>query len=182
MPCQIIINGPIGSGKSTLAMELGRQAHSHGHSAAVIDLDIVYDMLDHRQKSDGAVWLAAHQTAAVLTDHFCRSGLDLVVVEGTFWDLNERAAFLGALTTPISPHIVTLRVSVEQALQRVETDPTRGIKRVALSRDPAVLARNHADFAARSAAVSAGDLVIDTDTIGTAALAELLLTRYLSDA
>jgi thymidylate kinase len=182
MPCLIIINGPIGSGKSTLAMELGGQARSSGRSAAVIDLDIVYDMLDHRQKSDAGVWLMARQTAAVLTDHFFRSGVELVVVEGSFWDVDERAAFLDPLTTRITPHIVTLHVSFEQALHRAERDPTRGIRRVALSRDPSFLARNHADFAARSAEVSANDLVIDTETSSTARLAASLLARYLPDA
>jgi hypothetical protein len=77
------------------------------------------------------------------------------------------------------PHIVTLHVSFEQALHRVESDPTRGIRRVALSRDPAFLAANHADFAARSAAVSASDRINDTETISTAGLAESLLARYL---
>jgi hypothetical protein len=33
----------------------------------VIDVDIVYDMLDHRQNSDAA-WLMARQTAATLKD------------------------------------------------------------------------------------------------------------------
>jgi len=33
----------------------------------VIDVDIVYDMLDHRPKSDAA-WLMARQTAATLKD------------------------------------------------------------------------------------------------------------------
>jgi hypothetical protein len=92
----------------------------------VVELDIVYDMLDHRPKSDTAVRLRARQTAAILADHFCRSGVELVVVEGSFCDVDERAAFLKTLTTPITPHIVTLCVSVEQALHRVETDPTPG--------------------------------------------------------
>jgi hypothetical protein len=77
---------------------------------------------------------------------------------------------------------VTLHVSFKQALRRVESDPTRGIRRVALSRDPAFLATNLADFAARSAAVSLSDLIIDPETISTASLAESLLARYLLDA
>jgi hypothetical protein len=82
-------------------------------AAAVIGLDILYDVLDHRQKSDAAVWLITRQTAAILTDHFCRSGVELVVVEGSFGDVDERAAFLDTLT-PITPHIVTLSVSFER--------------------------------------------------------------------
>jgi hypothetical protein len=85
------------------ALELGGQARSSGRSAAVIDLDIVYDMLDHRPKSDAAVWLLARQTAAILADHFFRSGVELVVVEGSFCDIDERAECLARLTTPITP-------------------------------------------------------------------------------
>jgi len=34
----------------------------------VIDIDIMYEMLDHRPKSEAAVWLMARQTAAILTE------------------------------------------------------------------------------------------------------------------
>jgi adenylylsulfate kinase-like enzyme len=42
----IVISGPIASGKSTVAGALARECKRRGATAAVIDLDVVYEMLE----------------------------------------------------------------------------------------------------------------------------------------
>jgi shikimate kinase len=160
-PRLLIINGPIASGKSTLAWEVGKQFRTRGRTAAVIDLDVVYDMLDHRPKADAAVWRLARRTAAALADQLWRSGVELVAVEGSFCEHDERAEFLDALTTVVNPLVVTLRVSFDEALRRAQNDSMR--KLASLSRDSTFLAWQHSDFMTRSDATKTDDLVVDTD-------------------
>jgi len=173
MPARlVIINGPIASGKSTLAWELGKQFRAGGRSAAVIDLDVVYDMLDHRPKADTAVWLLARQTAAALADQLWRLGVELVVVEGSFCNHAERAELLDALMTDVTPLVVTLRASFGEALRRVQNDSRR--KLASLSRDSTFLAWQHSDFMTRSERMPTGDLVADTEARGTWDIAALV--------
>jgi molybdopterin-guanine dinucleotide biosynthesis protein len=176
-PLLVVVNGPIASGKSTLAQALGRELRERGRRAAVIDLDLLYDMLDHRPKSDEALWLLARQASALLADRFWAAGIDAVVVEGSFSDAPKRAALLEGLTTEVKPRIVTLRVSFAEALRRAQGDPTRG-----LSRDPTFLAGAHADFAARLDPAGTTDLVVDTEQTTperlAAELADSLLDRH----
>ena len=67
----VVITGPIASGKSTMARELARELERMGIRTAVIDLDLVYDMVsDGRSKSDEATWALARHGAAALTNTF----------------------------------------------------------------------------------------------------------------
>lgn len=156
-PLVIVVNGPIASGKSTVALALAALLRERGRSAAVIDLDTVYAMLDPGPKADAEVWRLARRGAAALTGAFLAAGRGAVIVEGDFWTAAERGVFRRHLMTPATPCFVTLRVSFGEALRRVRGDPSRG-----LSRDPAFLARNHADFAAQLEPLRETDLVLDT--------------------
>ena len=132
----IVINGSIASGKSTIARGYARHLAARGIAAAVIDLDLLYDM--HHQttgvaKGDQRTWAIARRAAAALTDTFQSEGVRHVVVEGTFFTPAQRAAYLDALTTPVTPRFITLRVGYDEAIRRAEGDPTRGV-----SRDPRV--------------------------------------------
>jgi chloramphenicol 3-O-phosphotransferase len=173
-PLLVVVNGPIASGKSTVARALGRELRARGRRAAVIDLDLLYDMLDHRAKSDEALWLLARQAAAVLADRFWAAGVDAVVVEGSFSDAPKRAALLDCLTTAVQPQVVTLRVSFAEALRRAQGDPTRG-----LSRDPTFLAGAHADFAARRHPAGTAEIVADTEQTTPERLAAELADRLM---
>jgi uridine kinase len=44
----IVICGPIASGKSTVARAVARLFECRGRKAAVTELDLVYEMLEHR--------------------------------------------------------------------------------------------------------------------------------------
>jgi len=154
----MVINGPIAAGKSTVAQALGRQLRQHGHPTAVVDLDELYSMMSAKPLGRSQIWHRARLAAAALTDCFLSSGIEIVVVEGPFWDESERAPFLSALTGSGSPLFVTLLVSYDVAYRRVQGNSGR-----TRSRCPDFLRRNNEDFAARLDSLRATDLVLDSD-------------------
>ena len=65
----VLISGPIASGKSALSRAVAaRLEESSGASSAVIDLDLVYEMLWVRdgRKNDERVWAQARRVAGRL--------------------------------------------------------------------------------------------------------------------
>lgn len=155
----VVITGPIASGKSTMARELARELERMGIRTAVIDLDLVYDMVsDGRSKSDEATWALARHGAAALTNTFLDQRVAVVVAEGSFNTQADRAAYARHLDPPSDPLYVSLRVSYEEALHRAQGDPTRGV-----SRDPNFLAPYFAERSDLFADVPPTDVVIDTE-------------------
>jgi shikimate kinase len=155
----IVITGPIASGKSTVARELARELERTPMRVAVIDLDLLYEMLAaDSPKSDPATWTLARHAAAILVNTFSEAGVGAVIAEGSFNTPGDRAAFAQHLRTGVEPLYVTLRVSFEEALRRVQSDPSRG-----LSRDPRFLGPYFAAVGRTPAAVPATDIVIDTE-------------------
>lgn len=151
----IVVSGTIASGKSTVARRVAEEFAAQSVASAVIDIDLVYEML----RPPGArkdAWALVRRGAAALADAFAANGVEVVIVDGDFLSVAERADFLEALRgDPPAPLFVTLRVPFEQASKRVGQDPTR-----TFSRDLAFL-RRHYDAAARDGLP--GDLVLDTD-------------------
>jgi cytidylate kinase len=98
----IVISGPIASGKSAVARALAHECEGRGRSAAWIDLDVVYEMLEHStdRKDDDAKWLAARRAAAALTDSFLAHGAEVVIVDGEFLTAEVRDAYLRAASAP----------------------------------------------------------------------------------
>jgi len=88
----------------------------------------------------------------------------LIIAEGDFWTAGQRDQFTYRLSAGVAPVFVTLRVSVEEALRRVESDANRRLSRI-----PEVLRRSHADFAA--APPIAGDVTIDSTSLSVAEVA-----------
>ena len=171
----IVITGPMASGKSTVARELARELERVQVRAAVIDLDLVYDMLTaDGPKDDAAAWTLARHAAASLTNVLLADGVAVVIAEGSYNTPGDRAALAKHLDTSIGPLYVSLRVSCEEALHRAQGDPTRG-----LSRDPVFLAPYFAAVSQTLAIVPATDIVIDTEqttaTSAAAAIARLVL-------
>ncbi len=159
----IVINGSIASGKSTIARAYARHLAARGIEAAVIDLDLLYDMQHHTPgvaKDDDETWAIARRAAAALTDTFLSEGVRDVVVEGTFFTPAERAAYLDALSTRLAPKFVTLSVGYDEALRRAQADLSRGV-----SRDPAFLRPYYDRVEGDVAAVPATDLILDTERL-----------------
>jgi adenylylsulfate kinase-like enzyme len=143
VPTLLIISGPIASGKSTVAQLVATESRASGHTVAVVDLDRLYMMLDHRSPMDDPrTWRAARRAAAALADQFLVDGAELVIVEGTFWTQAERDEFAHRLSTAFDALFVTLHVSVDEALTRVQADVGRRASRV-----PELLRASHAEFA-----------------------------------
>jgi len=152
----LVISGPIASGKSSAANAMATQVRSAGRTAAVVDLDRLYMMLDDASHmDDDSVWRLARRAAAALTDQFVADGIDTVIVEGTFWTPSEREQFTVHLASGVQPRFMTLQVSVAEAMRRVQLDTGRRASRI-----PELLRASHASFAAL--APIASDVIVDT--------------------
>ncbi len=176
----VILTGPVGGGKSTTALALAERFRARRQTVAVIDLDVVYCMA---RQGDGfgelSIWATARHAAAALADAFFRDGLHIVIVEGEFFSQDELDALCAHLATPVERHFVTLMVSLEQALQRVAGDPSRG-----LSRNPRFLGRLHAQFVQELPFLRASSLVVDADRRSPRELAEVIdviVSRSVAD-
>jgi adenylylsulfate kinase-like enzyme len=170
----IVISGPIASGKSAVSRSLAHEFEQRGRSAARIDLDIVYEMLEHStgRKDDDAKWLAARRAAAALTDSFLAHGAEVVIVDGEFFTSEDREAFLRCIRTDVEPRFVTLTVSVEEALRRAEADPTRTV-----SREHGFLHRHYPAVQAALEDTPSTDLLLDTERL-TAGEAARVVARW----
>lgn len=135
----VVVTGPIASGKTTLVQALARELRTSGRTAATLDRDEVYELLEERGKTAGnpETWRRANRLTTAFAQALAAE-VDVVLVE-------TDEAIDGALH-------VTLTTPLEVALERVQLDPTRG-----LSRDPTVL-RSHYDVYATPSA----ELTIDT--------------------
>jgi predicted enzyme related to lactoylglutathione lyase/chloramphenicol 3-O-phosphotransferase len=164
-PSVLIISGPTASGKSTVAYALAAESRASGSTAAVVELDRIYMMLDDGPiMSDAEISRRARRAAAAVVDQYVLDGVDLIIAEGEFWTTGQRDEFTYRLSSGVTPLFITLRVSVEEALRRVESDSNRRLSRI-----PEVLRRSHADFAA--APSIAGDLTIDSTSLSVAEVA-----------
>jgi predicted enzyme related to lactoylglutathione lyase/chloramphenicol 3-O-phosphotransferase len=161
----LIISGPIASGKSTVARTLAGESRASDSTAAVVELDRMYMMLDDSPlMSDPRISRRARRAAAALVDQYVFDEIDLIIVEGDFWTDGQHNEFSYRHSSGVAPVFVTLRVSVEEALRRVELDANRRLSRI-----PGVLRRSHADFAA--ARRIAGDVTIDSTHLSVAEVA-----------
>jgi shikimate kinase len=171
----LVISGPIASGKSTIARLLARQLGRSETTAATIDLDVVCDMFEHKTAGERDVenWAYARRAAARLANGFLIDGVGVVIVDGDFLRSSNRAEFLEAVQ-PARPRFVTLRISFETALRRVQTDPTRG-----LSRDPAFLRRHYQEAETALRDTPTTDLVLDTESATAKETARMIVAWVL---
>lgn len=174
----IVINGTIASGKSATARALAREVEPCGGAAAVIDLDLVYEMLEHdgARKDDDAKWARARRAAAALATRFAKDGVEFVIVEGDFLTADDRRLFVEALDASAEPRFVTLRVSFDEAVRRIEGDPTR-----TFSRDRDFLRRHYDKAEAAVDDVPASDLLVDTEDVTVDDVAALIADRMTSE-
>jgi adenylylsulfate kinase-like enzyme len=175
----IVICGPIASGKSTVARAVARSFEHLGTQAAVVDLDLVYEMVEHDRAAKDRVekWSRARRAAAALTDVLLDDVIGVVVVEGDFLTQEERAEFLNALPSGVAPLFVTVHVSIDIALQRVRHDPSRGI-----SRDPGFLRRHYEQLEDAVRSCPRTDLVVDTGSVDVNEAARTIVERATNRA
>jgi plasmid stabilization system protein ParE len=134
----------------------------------VIDLDLVYEMLDARRgpKDDERLWAEARRVAGALASALLRAGRAVVAEGGDFSNEEELAEFERQLPEHTAVRLVLLDVGFDTALQRARADESRGV-----SKDRALLAAHYADFNP----TWAGRNVLQLDT-ETASLAETART------
>jgi len=163
----IVITGPIASGKSSVARALYRELAALDVCVAVIDLDLVEGMLSPEGPSPVLErWAVARRATATLAGTFQADGVAVVIVDGSFNQPMDRAAFEQHLDATVRPMYVTLRVTYDEALRRAQGDPTRGV-----SRDPAFLRPYFADPTHVPATLPATDIAIDTESTSPQAAA-----------
>ena len=156
----LVIGGPIGSGKSSLAAGVARTLERRGVSCATIDLDLIYEMLEHEGavKSDPAVWSRARRMSGALTKAFLDDDLSVVIAEGEFLEEPARREFVTMLPDRTRVRFVTLTVPFSAALDRVARDPTRGV-----SRNHDFLAHHYREIEPVLRRRPSDDLVLDTE-------------------
>lgn len=161
LPNLIVISGPIGAGKSSIGKGLADRCTRSGSRAGVVDLDLVWKMISAwpPSREDWKETLRiARRAAATLANTFVEERFKAVVIEGDFWNDFSQSDFLALLAGDVAAHFVTLTVSYEHALRRVQGELSRGI-----SRDRAFLKRNNDAFHEAMENATAGHLVLDTD-------------------
>jgi hypothetical protein len=161
----VLISGPIASGKSALSRAVAAQLEeSSGASSAVIDLDLVYEMLWVRdgRKNDERVWAQARRVAGRLGRVLLGEGRSVLMEGGDFSTEAALAEFESELPPQAAVRLVLLTVDFETALARAHSDPCRG-----MSKNAAFLSRHYAEFSTDWS----GRDVLKLDT-GSASLAE----------
>jgi hypothetical protein len=111
----------------------------------VIDLDLVYEMLDVRlrPKADERLWRQSRRVAGQLASLLLRNGCLVVVEGGDFTTRDALSEFESELPKEAVVRLVLLDVDFETALERARLDDSRRI-----SKDRAFLTAHYADFSA----------------------------------
>lgn len=166
----VVIGGPIASGKSSLARVLAiRLEETYGVAFAVVDLDLVYEMLDPagRPKVDARLWSLARQVSGRLAAALLAEGR-CVVVEGDLATDIALGEFENELPSGVVVRLVLLEVEFDTALARAREDPSRG-----LSRDERFLSSHYAEF---NAEWSGRDVLrVETGTVSVAGAADVVV-------
>jgi predicted kinase len=98
----IVITGPVASGKSTIARGLARELERRHIRVAVIDLDLIFEMLATSEPdSEDAAWALARRAAAALANTFLEGGVAVVVADGSYNKPGHRADFAEHLDTRV---------------------------------------------------------------------------------
>ena len=169
-----VIGGPIASGKSSLSRAAATRLEETGETnAAVIDLDVVYEMLDPRgqsgrPKSDERLWSQARRTAGRLAALFLAEDR-CVLAEGNSAADHALGEFEAELPADVPLRLVMLNIDFEIALRRTQADPSRG-----LSKDPSFLSIHHCEFTPQWRGRDV--LQLDTGAFSVAEAAEAVVT------
>lgn len=168
IPRLVMISGPIASGKSTLAGDLVRLLRLEGFSVALADLDTVAEMALPTLPS----WDWAHGVHAQLVGAWLRTGVDIVVDEGTSNPAEVQQVLDQAPEGTDVFHVV-LTADLDASLARARADSGRGI-----SQDPAFLRGDHEAYS-RHLPQLPSSLRLHVEGQEPAALAREVLARLL---
>lgn len=171
----VLLTGPVGAGKSSTAAAIAAGIREQDRSAAVVDLDLVYQMA---RQSDGyaseATWRAARRAAAAIAGEFFDAGIDVVIIEGGFHSAEECDEARSGLPANVASALVTLKVSYEETARRIAADPAED--RV-FSRDPKVLSYLYRHFESALGFLMSSSVVIDADGLSLTETARAVLEK-----
>jgi hypothetical protein len=167
LPRLVMISGPIASGKSTLAGEVVRLLRQEGCSVALTDLDTVAEMALPTLPS----WDWAHGIHVELVGAWLRTGVDVVVDEGTS-NPAEVQQVLDQVPEGTDVFHVVLTADLDASLARAMADSGRGI-----SQDPTFLRGDHEAYS-RHLPQLPSSLRLHVEGREPAALAREVLARY----
>jgi len=164
----VMISGPIAAGKSALAGELVTALRAEGFSVVGTDLDTVAEMALPTLPD----WEWAHSIHAQLVGAWLRTGIDIVVDEGTS-SLAEVHQVLDRAPEGTTVLHVVLTADYDASLARASGDPSRGI-----SKDPAFLRAAHDEYARHQPHLPS-DLHLHVEGQEPSALARQVLAHLL---
>jgi shikimate kinase len=141
MPQLVVITGPIASGKSVVATALADRLSGAGLSAAVVDLDATVAMVHAPPEELERTWDRAREVHGRLVGQWLSSGVEAVIAHGPFYSPSETSVLSRHVPTGIAVRRVMLLATYEVALDRVASDPSRG-----LSKDPTFLRSTYKRF------------------------------------
>jgi adenylylsulfate kinase-like enzyme len=150
----VLLVGPQASGKSTVARALSRELRRQGELVALVELDQIADMALPTLPS----WDTAARIFAMVAGAWARAGLTCVIAEGIS---SQNEVPILSNQTPAAAVLVTVVMTtpLEAALQRAQTDLTRGA-----SRDRAWLADRYQEWSVESGRIDA-DVRLDAGAL-----------------
>jgi hypothetical protein len=137
----VVITGPIAAGKNTVAALIADGLTALGHSAVLVDVDVVAAMVADPGAAAAGLWFAAHQAHGALVGTWMRTAVDVVIAAGPIYTPREQAALLAPLPEASAVHWVVIDAPVAVTFARAQADPGRG-----LSREPEFHAEAHRRF------------------------------------
>lgn len=152
-PILVLISGPIAAGKSSIARALTERLRAVGEQVALVELDRIAEMALPTLPD----WSAAHTIFNSVVGQWLSTPLTVVVAEGP-GSKAEVGALIGAIPRNTLVVVSVLTSSFTVALERANTDPSRGI-----SRERPFLSAEFARWASEMPKMD-HDVVIDTGT------------------
>ncbi|MFC1900768.1 hypothetical protein ACFLYN_04155 [Chloroflexota bacterium] len=169
-PLLVVVSGPVGGGKSTVSLALADSYRESGFKAAVIDLDLIYWMsCQDREKWEPENLETARRGVAALADIFYSDGIDIVIIDGEFFDQEELNLLYNNVATEVEYKFVTLKVSFEETWNRVSGDLSRGN-----SRDSKIFRWLYSQFTNALPFLKASSFIVDADKRTPRDIAELI--------
>ena len=171
-PILTVVTGPVGGGKSTVSHVLAGVLREAGYKTAVIDLDLIYNMsVQNRDKWEPDNLFTARHGVAALADVFFGDGVEIVIVDGEFFNRKELDNLYNNVTTEVDYKFVTLNVSYEEVSARVAADFSR-----TASRNPQILRRLYTMFEEAQPFLKDSSLFVDADKRTPRNIAEVIVT------
>ncbi len=165
----LLITGTVGVGKTTTAEQVGRRLGEAGTAYAVIDLDEIRRFWPMPPGDPFGVQIEVANLTAVAANYL-RAGAEWLVLAGVVENQGQRQLIQAAVGVPLS--VVRLRLSLAVVRQRLAVRHAADPEGLSWHLDRAGVLEDILTTA------QAEDLVIETDGLDPAEVAERVLDRW----